>query len=60
MQQYRVVSNSHLDMLEKEVNDLLAQGWKSLGGISMAYKHEHAPNLVSHLVYAQAMTMDGE
>lgn len=59
MQQYKVVSNSHLDILEKEVNDLIAQGWKPQGGISLAYKHEHAPNLVSHLLYCQAMVKEG-
>ncbi len=60
MQQYKVVSYSHLDILEKEVNDLIAAGWKAIGGVAVAYKHEHAANLVSHLVYVQAMIKDGE
>lgn len=59
MQQYKIVSNGHIDVLEREVNDLLAEGWQLQGGVGVAYKHEHAHNLVSHLVYVQAMVKTG-
>ncbi len=58
MKQYKIVLNSHADILEREVNELIAQGWQPLGGVGMAYKHEHSHNVVSHLMYAQAMVKE--
>jgi hypothetical protein len=55
MLEYRILTNNHTDILEREVNDLIKEGWRPLGGVSVAYKHEHAHNLVSHLVYLQSM-----
>ncbi len=55
MEQYKILSNSYVEILEREVNELIAAGWKPQGGVGVAYKHEHAHNLVSHLVYVQAM-----
>ena len=60
MQQYVVIDNAHLDILQREVNEKLAQGWKVSGGIAVAYKHEHSNNVVSHLVYAQALVKEIE
>jgi hypothetical protein len=58
MQQYKVITNGHIDILERDVNELLAKGWQLAGGISAAYKHEHSANLLSHLVYSQALVKE--
>ena len=46
--------------MEKEVTDLLNEGWNLAGGISVAYKHEHneSKHVPGHLVYAQAMVKE--
>lgn len=53
--QYKILSSAHIDILEREVNEFLAAGWQLIGGVSVAYKHEHSPNIISHLVYVQAI-----
>ncbi len=58
MKEYKVVFNTQLTVLEQEVNRLINEGWKTSGGISMAYKHEHGAgkeHIPGHLAYAQAM-----
>ncbi len=57
MIEYTVVLKSDLNELETEVANLINDGWKTVGGISMAYKHEHVEgrHIPGHLVYAQAM-----
>lgn len=56
MLQYKIIENSRIEMLEREVTQLISDGWFPLGGVSVAYKHEHSHNIVSHLVYVQALT----
>lgn len=56
MLQYKILSSSYTEVLEKEVNEMIAAGWVPQGGVGVAYKHEHAHNLVSHLVYVQVIT----
>jgi hypothetical protein len=58
MKQYKILSNSHIEILEREVNEMLTQGWQLQGGVGVAYKHEHAHNLVSHLVFVQALSKE--
>ena len=58
MKEYKVVFHTQLTVLEQEVNNLINQGWKLAGGITMAYKHEHGTgdeHIPGHLAYAQAM-----
>ncbi len=57
MKKYIVVSGSHIAELEAEVSRMLNEGWELVGGISSAYKHEHAEgrHIPGHLQYAQAM-----
>ncbi len=63
MGKYKIISGPDLSEVEKQVNELLEQGWKLAGGISLAYKHEHngQEHIHGHLEYAQAMEkVDGE
>jgi hypothetical protein len=58
MKDYVVITYAELAIVEKEVRQLLNDGWTVAGGISMAYKHEHGhhgEHVHGHLVYAQAM-----
>jgi hypothetical protein len=59
MLQYKILSSSYTEVLEREVNEMIAAGWIPQGGVAVAYKHEHAHNLVSHLVYVQVVTKQG-
>ena len=60
MKNYSVISANEIKDLENEVNNLLNQGWKLTGGVSVAYKHEHAEHkhVPGHLVYTQALEKD--
>ncbi|MDV3537954.1 hypothetical protein CMU94_02305 [Elizabethkingia anophelis] len=33
--EYKVISNSNLNELEKEINDYLTKGWKPQGGVCL-------------------------
>jgi hypothetical protein len=58
MTDYKIVTNTQHTVVEAEVKELLAEGWKLAGGISVVYKHEHGEHrehVNGHLVYAQAM-----
>lgn len=62
MKQYTTIIRSDLKEMDYEVAKLLNEGWKPVGGVSMAYKHEHGEgrHIPGHLVYAQAMLKEDD
>ena len=56
MKLYRIISYKEIAELEKEVVTLLNAGWALVGGIAMAYNHEHSDHHIpGHLIYVQAL-----
>jgi Domain of unknown function (DUF1737) len=51
--EYRVISESKMADLVKEVNNAIKEGWKPQGGVSVT--KGHAPVLGQAFVWAQAM-----
>lgn len=66
MMKYQVVIKDSMDELEVEVNELLSEGWRPQGGISMlvapsfALRRERIPVMleISSFRFAQALVKD--
>ena len=52
--EYRVINESTMKDLVKEVNNAIKEGWKPQGGVSLVVKR-YIPFLFPPIVWAQAM-----
>jgi hypothetical protein len=54
--EYRIVKMNDLKDFSEKVNQLIAEGWTPLGGVSIAVYR--TPDYETHHHYAQALTRD--